>query len=114
VPDVAVVIGSPGRKTIGAGRAIGIEARHGVYAWVTGPGYETPAETRCLRVAGTDLVGMSTAPETIVARHMGIDVLAVSCVTKTAAGMQTGVLDHRTCWPRPSGPAISSPHSSRR
>jgi purine-nucleoside phosphorylase len=78
-----------------AGRAIGIAPRHGVYAWVTGPSYETPAEIRWLRLAGADLVGMSTVPEAIVARHMGIEVLAVSCVTNMAAGMQAGVLDHR-------------------
>jgi hypothetical protein len=113
VPDVAVVIGSPGRMTIGAGRAIGIEPRHGVYAWVRGPGYETPAETRCLRVAGTDLVGMSTAPETIVARHMGIDVLAVSS-PRRQPGRRRASSIIGTCWLRPSGPAISPPYSSRR
>jgi purine-nucleoside phosphorylase len=78
-----------------AGRAMGIETPHGVYAWVTGPSYETPAEIRWLRAAGADLVGMSTVPEVIVARHMNIEVLAISCVTNLASGLHSGALDHR-------------------
>ncbi|MGB7555401.1 MAG: purine-nucleoside phosphorylase [Candidatus Korobacteraceae bacterium] len=59
----------------------------GVYAAVLGPNFETPSEIRFLRTIGADLVGMSTVPEVIAARHLGIDVLAISCVTNMAAGM---------------------------
>jgi purine-nucleoside phosphorylase len=77
-----------------AGRAAGIETPHGVYAWVIGPAYETPAEIRWLRTAGADLVGMSTVPEAIVARQMGMEVLAVSCVANRAAGLEGRPLAH--------------------
>ena len=72
----------------------GIELAHGVYAALHGPSYETPAEIRFLRTIGADAVGMSTAPETIVARHMGIEVLAISCITNMAAGVLDAPLDH--------------------
>jgi purine-nucleoside phosphorylase len=70
-----------------AGRKLGMELHEGIYAALAGPSYETPAEIRYLRTIGADLVGMSTAPEVIVARHMGIGVLAISCVTNMAAGL---------------------------
>ena len=70
-----------------AAKAEDFELAEGTYIAVTGPSYETPAEIRAFRALGATLVGMSTVPETIVARHMGIEVLGISCVTNLAAGM---------------------------
>ena len=77
-----------------AAQAVGVELRHGVYAGLHGPSYETPAEIRYLRAIGADAVGMSTVPEAIVARHMGIEVLGISCITNPAAGVLPEPLDH--------------------
>jgi purine-nucleoside phosphorylase len=73
--------------TIAEARAMGLELRRGIYAAMSGPSYETPAEVRMLRTLGADAVGMSTVPEAIVARQMGIKVLGISCITNMAAGL---------------------------
>lgn len=72
----------------------GIDLREGVYAAMLGPSYETPAEIRFLRTIGADLVGMSTVAETIVANHMGMKVLAISCVTNMASGILPQRINH--------------------
>lgn len=69
----------------------GIDIKEGVYAWMTGPSYETPAEIRMVRIIGGDAVGMSTVPEAIVAKHAGMEVIGLSCITNLAAGMQSSL-----------------------
>lgn len=73
---------------------LGIELQEGVYAGLSGPSYETPAEIRYLRAIGADLVGMSTVPEVIAANHMGIECLGISTVTNMAAGVTDQKINH--------------------
>ena len=75
-------------------KAIGVEVRRGIYGALTGPSYETPAEIHLLRNLGADAVGMSTVPEAIVARHMGLEVLGISCITNMAAGISDEPINH--------------------
>jgi purine-nucleoside phosphorylase len=77
-----------------AAQVRGVPVSHGVYVAVHGPSYETPAEIRAFRAIGADAVGMSTAPEAIAARHMGIEVLGISCITNMAAGVLPQPLVH--------------------
>ena len=77
-----------------AARATGVAVAHGVYVAVHGPSYETPAEIRAFRTLGADAVGMSTVPEAIAARHAGLEVLGISCITNMAAGVLPQPLVH--------------------
>lgn len=95
-PDMSEAYPAELRRTAHeVARELGITLQEGVYAAVLGPSYETPAEIRFLRAIGADLVGMSTAPEVIAANHMGLRVLAISCVTNMAAGLAPGRLSHQ-------------------
>jgi purine-nucleoside phosphorylase len=75
-------------------KRLNIEIHEGIYVALAGPSYETPAEIQYLKTIGADLVGMSTVPEVIVARHMGLQVLAISCVTNMAAGLSGQAINH--------------------
>lgn len=77
-----------------AAQAQGVNLREGIYAWVLGPQFETPAEVRMVRLLGADAVGMSTVAETITARHAGLRVLGLSLITNMAAGLSDEALSH--------------------
>ncbi len=94
-PDMTQAYWKPYREmALEEARKLGIPVHQGVYAGLLGPSYETPAEIRYLRAIGADLVGMSTIPEVIAARHMGIRVLAISVVTNMAAGILDQPIHH--------------------
>lgn len=94
-PDMGEVY-SPALRALAteAAGVLGIDLREGVYACLPGPSYETPAEIRMLRTLGADVVGMSTVPEAIVARHAGMDVLAFAIVTNAASGITDAPITH--------------------
>ena len=95
-PDMTQAYWKPYREiALAEAKRLGINVSEGVYAALAGPNYETPAEIGYLRTIGADLVGMSTVPETLAARHIGIHVLGISCVTNMAAGILDQVLDHK-------------------
>jgi purine-nucleoside phosphorylase len=90
-PDMTEVYARDYQETaVEEAHAMGLELRRGIYAALSGPSYETPAEIRMLRILGADAVGMSTVPEAIAARQMGIKVLGISCITNMAAGVVVG------------------------
>jgi len=94
-PDMTDVYSSRLRRIAdAAAQSMGLTLPHGVYVALLGPSYETPAEIRYLRTIGADAVGMSTFPEAIGARYMGMEVLGVSCITNMAAGVLPAPLDH--------------------
>ena len=78
-----------------AAKGMGLELREGVYCWMPGPCYETPAEIRMLRLLGADAVGMSTVPDAMAARHADMNVLGISCITNMAAGVLDQPITHQ-------------------
>jgi purine-nucleoside phosphorylase len=94
-PDMTEVYSRRLREiAVAAADAVRVPLARGVYVAVHGPSYETPAEIRAFRTLGADAVGMSTVPEAIVARHMGLEVLGISCITNPAAGVLPQPLLH--------------------
>jgi purine-nucleoside phosphorylase len=95
-PDMSEVYSRPFQEIAAEeGRSLNIELRRGIYAALSGPSYETPAEIRMMRTLGADAVGMSTVPEAIIARQMGIKVLGLSCITNMAAGVFDQPINHQ-------------------
>jgi purine-nucleoside phosphorylase len=94
-PDMTQAYWKPYREiALAEATRLGLSAHEGIYAALSGPSFETPAEIRYLKTIGADLVGMSTVPEVIVANQMGIRVLGISCVTNMAAGISAQPLTH--------------------
>lgn len=94
-PDMTEVYCKKSRDILFAtGTKLDIPLKRGVYAALRGPTYETPAEVRMLRTLGVDAIGMSTVPEAIAARHLGLKVVGVSCITNLAAGIESKFLSH--------------------
>lgn len=95
-PDMSEVYSKRLRDVIcRSAKECGVEIREGVYVQLTGPNYETPAEIRMCRIWGGDAVGMSTACEAMAARHMGMEVCGISCITNLAAGLSKTKLSHK-------------------
>ncbi len=96
-PDLSEAYNSKMIKAVQAiALKLNIKLQTGVYAWMTGPSYETPAEIKALSLLGVDAVGMSTVPEVIVANHCGLKTLGVSYITNMASGLKSGKLNHNS------------------
>ena len=94
-PDMSTIYDRKLREiALKSAQKLGIDLKEGIYSYCKGPSYESPAEIKALRIMGADAVGMSTVPEAIVARHMGMRVLGISCITNMAAGVLDQPLDH--------------------
>lgn len=90
--DMSEAYSRQGQATLHrVGKELGLDLKEGVYTWFSGPTYETPAEVRMAQILGGDAVGMSTVPEAIIARHAGIEVIGISCITNLAAGLQSSL-----------------------
>ncbi|HEX8706952.1 MAG TPA: purine-nucleoside phosphorylase, partial [Pyrinomonadaceae bacterium] len=95
-PDMSEVYARDYQEiAVAEAHGMGLELRRGIYAGMSGPSYETPAEVRMLRILGADAVGMSTVPEAIVARQMGMKILGISCITNMAAGVVGEPINHQ-------------------
>lgn len=95
-PDMSKVYDRELQKlALDSAKSLGIVLKSGIYSYCKGPSYESPAEIRALRMLGADAVGMSTVPEAITARHMGLRVLGISCITNMAAGILDQPLNHK-------------------
>ncbi len=94
-PDMTEVYSKKLReKARGAAQNCGISIKEGVYFYMTGPAYETPAEIKAIAALGGNAVGMSTVPEAVAARHCGMEVLGISCIANMAAGLSSAPLSH--------------------
>jgi purine-nucleoside phosphorylase len=95
-PDMSEAYNRQMRETVAEGmRKLGMGVKRGVYVALSGPSYETPAEIKMFAAMGADAVGMSTVPEVIAARHMGVTVAGISCISNLAAGISPTPLSHR-------------------
>lgn len=95
-PDMSEVYSRELQETVvEEAKELGVTVRRGIYAGLAGPSYETPAEIHMMRSIGADAVGMSTVPEAIVAKHMGMKVLGISCITNMAAGISEQPINHQ-------------------
>jgi len=95
-PDMSEVYSHDYQEiAVAEAHAMGLELRRGIYAALSGPSYETPAEIRMLRTLGADAVGMSTVPEATTARQMGVKILGISCITNMAAGVIGEPINHQ-------------------